>query len=391
MNFRRILLTGAALGSAAALTAACSNSDDVVLTIPTTDSAVSGNDAGQRGDENKGGEDDGRFIARCSTEADGDGFAGQTFFTDGSSDFSDYCLQRFYSGVQPAPGAVYVPREDRENPSRESTQPTQGRSGEQSGGSESRPQQVPTDGQVLAEGQNSRNQNITEGTVGQQTQTEQGHSGVGAEQNRPDNFGAANAGSPNQPGNGNTGGNDHGGNNNTGGNQTGNNAGGNNTGGNNNADGGTPTTQPTTPTSPGQGGNNNEDNTTVPGLPGVTIPPLPNTPDTTQQQPSTPETTGGQQGGQTQTQTPTQTGQQQGGQTQTQTPTQTQSPQGTGSAEQQTPTQTQPQQPQGTVEDTSAPSSDSLGGLGVPEIPQFPQFPPLQVPDVGEVLNGVSS
>ena len=70
MNFRRILLTGAALGSAAALTAACSNSDDVVLTIPTTDSAVTGNDPGQQGGERSHAEDDGRFIARCSTEAD---------------------------------------------------------------------------------------------------------------------------------------------------------------------------------------------------------------------------------------------------------------------------------------------------------------------------------
>lgn len=387
MNFRRILLTGAALGSAAALTTACSNSDDVVLTIPTTDSAVTGNDAGQRGNEAHGGEDDGRFIARCSTEADGDGFAGQTFFTDGSSDFSDYCLQRFYSGVQPAPGAIYVPREDRENPSRESEQPTEGGSDGQSG-VESRPQQVPTDGQVLAEGQSNRNQNITEGDGGQQAQNEQGRSDVGAEQGRQDNFGAANAGSPNSPGDGNntdgnnTGGNEQGGNNNP----------GNNAGGENNAEGGTGTqpTSPTTPTTPGQdGADDGEDNTTTPELPDVPLPSLPSTPETTQQQPSTQETTGGQQGQTTTQPSQTPTGQQ--GQTQTQTPSQPQSPQGTGSTEQQTPTQEPATGGQGTIEDTSAPSGNNLGGFGGSEIPEFPQFPPLQVPSVDEVLGGLSS
>ena len=50
----------------------------------------------------------GRFIARCATEADG-GTPGMTFFTDGSQNVTDHCLSRYYIGVQPAPGALYVP------------------------------------------------------------------------------------------------------------------------------------------------------------------------------------------------------------------------------------------------------------------------------------------
>ncbi|MEH6382313.1 MAG: hypothetical protein V7768_11475 [Dietzia cercidiphylli] len=49
----------------------------------------------------------GRFIARCATEADG-GTPGMTVFTDGSQSVTDHCLSRYYIGVQPAPGALYV-------------------------------------------------------------------------------------------------------------------------------------------------------------------------------------------------------------------------------------------------------------------------------------------
>lgn len=53
----------------------------------------------------------GRFIARCATEADG-GTPGMTVFTDGTESVTDHCLSRYYIGVQPAPGALYVPDED---------------------------------------------------------------------------------------------------------------------------------------------------------------------------------------------------------------------------------------------------------------------------------------
>lgn len=53
----------------------------------------------------------GRFIARCATEADG-GTPGMTFFTDGTQNVTDHCLSRYYIGVQPAPGALYVADED---------------------------------------------------------------------------------------------------------------------------------------------------------------------------------------------------------------------------------------------------------------------------------------
>ena len=372
MNFRRILLTGAALGSAAALTAACSNSDDVVLTIPTTDSAVSGNNAGPGSESGNKDSDDGRFIARCSTEADGDGFAGQTFFTDGSSDFSDYCLQRFYSGVQPAPGAVYVPREDREDSDRESGSNERGSDSERQ---TTQPQQVPTEGQVLAEGQNNRNQNISDGGTGGQRNSDQPRAGVGGEQNQAaDNFGAANAGSPTRPGDGNQGGNNNGGNNNQG-NQGGNNENPGRGQDDNEGQGGS---QPPT-TTPGQNDNGDND-TTVPGLPGVTLPPTtsPTTPETPQTtQPQTPETTGQ---GQTTPSTP-QTGQ-------TQAPSQTQSPEGTGSTQEPTPTETADTGAgTGAVEDTASPS----GALSGSSLPAFPQFPPLQVPAVGEVFDGISS
>ena len=66
----------------------------------------------------------GRFIARCAIEADG-GTPGMTYFTDGSQNVTDHCLSRYYIGVQPAPGALYVPDEDAGSlaPTRESTTP----------------------------------------------------------------------------------------------------------------------------------------------------------------------------------------------------------------------------------------------------------------------------
>lgn len=56
-------------------------------------------------------EQPGKFIARCATEADG-GTPGLTIFTDGSQNVTDHCLSRYYIGVQPAPGALYVPDEE---------------------------------------------------------------------------------------------------------------------------------------------------------------------------------------------------------------------------------------------------------------------------------------
>lgn len=183
MNFRRILLTGATLGSAAVFVSACSNANDVVLTIPTTDSVRSGEEAAGpsvSGQPRK----DGRFIARCATEADGDGYAGQTSFTDGSSDFTDYCLQRFYSGVQPAPGAIFV--ESGSGSSTPKSTPQQGDAGSTSA------QRAPSGGQLLAEG----NTNRTTGLDGTGPST---GAGVGVTTAPQDNFGAANAGSPNRP------------------------------------------------------------------------------------------------------------------------------------------------------------------------------------------------
>ena len=69
---------------------------------------------------------EGRFIARCATEADG-GTPGMTFFTDGTQNVTDHCLSRYYIGVQPAPGALYVADEDAGTyaPARETATATQ--------------------------------------------------------------------------------------------------------------------------------------------------------------------------------------------------------------------------------------------------------------------------
>lgn len=66
----------------------------------------------------------GRFIARCATEADG-GTPGMTFFTDGSQNVTDHCLSRYFIGVQPAPGALYVPDRDAGSYAPGTTSPSQ--------------------------------------------------------------------------------------------------------------------------------------------------------------------------------------------------------------------------------------------------------------------------
>ncbi|WP_333619434.1 hypothetical protein [Dietzia sp.] len=283
MNFRRILLSSAALGSAAVFAAACSNSDNVVLTIPTSDSAETGQqttDAGSTTQPRK----DGRYIARCATEAEGDGYAGQTDFTDGSVDFSDYCLQRYYSGVQPAPGAVFVESDSgKSKPQESSTSPTPD-AGMQTA------QRVPDGSQLLAEGGGNRSTGMgngnTSGTTG----------GLGQNPQPTDNFGAANAGSPthdgtgdqngngqvgNQPGNGQDGNGENG-------NQPGNGQGGTggtttepSTGGTTTEPGnGGTTTQPTTPGQPSENGGEGGTTTTQPTSPSqpITVPTAPITP-----------------------------------------------------------------------------------------------------------------
>lgn len=68
----------------------------------------------------------GRFIARCATEAEGGGVPGKTVFTDGSEGVTDHCLRRYYTGMQPDPGSVYVPNDEAGNraPSSATTGPS---------------------------------------------------------------------------------------------------------------------------------------------------------------------------------------------------------------------------------------------------------------------------
>lgn len=102
----RVLLSA---GAIALLAASCAQPEPQVLSEAprsastadlTSPSQAAGSDA-----------QSGRFIARCATEADG-GTPGMTFFTDGSQNVTDHCLSRYYIGVQPAPGALYVPDEE---------------------------------------------------------------------------------------------------------------------------------------------------------------------------------------------------------------------------------------------------------------------------------------
>lgn len=108
MTFRRVLVIGAAV----ALTAACSKTEPIMLASPTPNPSDTRGSTATGSPESTSADSEGRYIARCTTEANGDGAPGTTYFTDGSQGITDYCLRRYYIGVQPAPGAVYVPDED---------------------------------------------------------------------------------------------------------------------------------------------------------------------------------------------------------------------------------------------------------------------------------------
>ena len=117
----RVLLIA---GAVALVTASCAQPEPQVLSeapqsITPADVTSSPTETTDREDE------PGRFIARCATEADG-GTPGMTFFTDGSQNVTDHCLSRYYIGVQPAPGALYVPDDQAgtDAPSRETTTTT---------------------------------------------------------------------------------------------------------------------------------------------------------------------------------------------------------------------------------------------------------------------------
>ena len=99
----RVLLTAGAVVLAAA---SCAQPEPQVLSeAPRSTSA---DDVASPTETTEREEEPGRFIARCATEADG-GTPGMTYFTDGSQNVTDHCLSRYYIGVQPAPGALYVP------------------------------------------------------------------------------------------------------------------------------------------------------------------------------------------------------------------------------------------------------------------------------------------
>lgn len=113
----RVLLSA---GAIALLAASCAQPDPQVLSeAPRSTSTAELTAPSQTTEEEA---QPGRFIARCATEADG-GTPGMTYFTDGSQNVTDHCLSRYYIGVQPAPGALYVPDEDAGSlaPTREST------------------------------------------------------------------------------------------------------------------------------------------------------------------------------------------------------------------------------------------------------------------------------
>ncbi|MFN3600771.1 MAG: hypothetical protein ACK4UY_05215 [Dietzia sp.] len=102
----RVLLSA---GAIALVAASCAQPDPQVLSeAPRSASATELTSAAQPTERES---QPGRFIARCATEADG-GTPGMTFFTDGSESVTDHCLSRYYIGVQPAPGALYVADED---------------------------------------------------------------------------------------------------------------------------------------------------------------------------------------------------------------------------------------------------------------------------------------
>ena len=118
----RVLLSA---GAIALLAASCAQPEPQVLSeAPRSATTAELTAPSKTADEEA---QPGRFIARCATEADG-GTPGMTYFTDGSQNVTDLCLSRYYIGVQPAPGALYVPDEDAGSlaPTRESTTETSG-------------------------------------------------------------------------------------------------------------------------------------------------------------------------------------------------------------------------------------------------------------------------
>lgn len=102
----RVLL---AAGAIALLAASCAQPEPQVLSEAPRSASTADLTSPSQTTEDEA--QPGRFIARCATEADG-GTPGMTFFTDGSQNMTDHCLSRYYIGVQPAPGALYVPDED---------------------------------------------------------------------------------------------------------------------------------------------------------------------------------------------------------------------------------------------------------------------------------------
>lgn len=118
----RVLLSA---GAIALLAASCAQPEPQVLSdAPRSATTAELTAPSKTADEEA---QPGRFIARCATEADG-GTPGMTYFTDGSQNVTDHCLSRYYIGVQPAPGALYVPDEDAGSlaPTREITTETSG-------------------------------------------------------------------------------------------------------------------------------------------------------------------------------------------------------------------------------------------------------------------------
>lgn len=99
----RVLL---AVGATALVAASCAQPEPQVLSEAPR--SVSASEVTSPTATTERDEQPGRFIARCATEADG-GTPGLTIFTDGSENVTDHCLSRYYIGVQPAPGALYVP------------------------------------------------------------------------------------------------------------------------------------------------------------------------------------------------------------------------------------------------------------------------------------------
>lgn len=115
----RVLLSA---GAIALLAASCAQPEPQVLSEAPRSASTSELTSPSQTTEDE--PQPGRFIARCATEADG-GTPGMTHFTDGSQNVTDHCLSRYYIGVQPAPGALYVPDEDAGSfaPTRDSATP----------------------------------------------------------------------------------------------------------------------------------------------------------------------------------------------------------------------------------------------------------------------------